>query len=289
MTYDRHAKRRNLHHRIRDRGLFLGLCLHASCAVYEISPPQGSGGTLDGGSAGASQMAAAGTETDGAGRGGTATGDAGTAGVMHLGGTGAGRSGLAGAADGGAADGGAADGGAGGVGGQIWGGTSGHAGGGGSANGGAASGGTASGGSGGTAGSAPVVTDLSRNKAATASSEQTGKEAARGNDGDGATRWCAKVGTLPQWWRVDLGATHSLKEFKISFEYPDRKYSYDVETSADDSTYTLQKRTSGTAALQSGLFPAGVSARYVRITVTSTDSSVSPTWASLFEFVVTGT
>lgn len=267
------------------RGSALFLCLFlAGCAVYDAAPPQGSGGTLDGGSPGTSQGAAAGTEADSGGRGGTApsaTGGAGTAGVMHLGGTGTGGSGVAGSTDGGAAD----AGGEGGAAGQVLGGSSGHAGVGGSTNGGAGGGGSAIGGSGGT----PMITDLSSKKPATASSEQTGKESASGNDGDSATRWCAKVGTLPQWWRVDLGATHSLKEFKVSFEYADRKYSYDVETSADDAAYTLQVRTSGTAALQSGLFPAGVSARYVRITVTSTDSSVSPTWASFFEFVVTGT
>jgi hypothetical protein len=258
------------------------LCFFASCAVYDPSVLGGGTGGMNGGASGTFNVAGGGRETAGAGRGGmgatSAIGDAGTSGDMSLGGTETGSSGAAGSPDGGAADGGS---------GVVSAGSGGSAGGGG---GGGVNGGGGSGGNGGTAGSPPKIIDLSSKKPATASSQQTGHEAGDGNDVDGATRWCASGATFPQWWRVDLGATHSLEEFEISFEYPDRKYYYDIETSANDSAYTLQVRASGTAAVQSGVFPDGVSARYVRITVTNADPGpMFPTWASFFEFVVSGT
>jgi hypothetical protein len=270
MTHVGHTQRKSLRHRIPGWAIFL--CFLASCAVYD-APPLGSAGAPNGGRSGAPDIAAGGGGADDAAVGGTGptspTGGAGVVGGMYAGGADAGSSGAAGSPDGGAADGGA---------GGASGGNGGHAGDATSGNGG-----------GGTTGSGPLV-ELSRNRPAIASSQQAVHDAASGNDGDSVTRWCSKGGTFPQWWRVDLGATHSLKEFKISFEYSDRKYYYDIETSADDSAYTLQARASGTAALQSGLFPAGVSARYVRITVTNADpAGTSQTWASFFEFVVTGT
>jgi hypothetical protein len=272
----------------------MSLCLFASCAVYD-APPSRKTGAQNGGSSGTSDTAKGGDEDNAGGRGGTGTsgttGGAGTVSGMHPGGTDAGSPHAAGAPDGGAADGGAGDV-SGGSGDQAGDGAGGATGGGGTggtlSSGGGGSGGTLSSGGGGMGGS-PPITELSRQKPATASSQQTGNEPASGNDGDGVTRWCAKAGTFPQWWRVDLGATHLLKEFKISFEYTDRKYYYDIETSADDSAYTLQARASGMAALQTGAFPDGVSARYVRLTVTNADPlNTSKTWASFFEFTVTG-
>ena len=99
--------------------------------------------------------------------------------------------------------------------------------------------------------------------------------------------------TLPQWWRVDLGASHSLLSFSVQFEHPDRKYGYTIETSPDDKVYTLRATLIGMAAVQSSEFLPGASGRYVRITITSTtpivDASGSHTlWASFSEFSVIG-
>jgi hypothetical protein len=133
--------------------------------------------------------------------------------------------------------------------------------------------------------------ELQRNKTATASSNLIGNEPSLGNDNDLSTRWCANEGTYPQWWRVDLGASHALSAFSVRFEFSDRTYTYQVETSRDDATYTLQASVSGTGVLQLGTFPANLAARYVRITVTSglPGDTTHPTWASFFEFSVTGT
>src|SRR5208283_556 len=52
---------------------------------------------------------------------------------------------------------------------------------------------------------------LSQGRPVTASSFQAGNAPTNGNDGNFSTRWAAANGTFPQWWRVDLGAIHSLQ------------------------------------------------------------------------------
>lgn len=169
------------------------------------------------------------------------------------------------------------------------------------ANGGAG-GGVATGGSGGnvagsagnvagSGGSAGAPHELAVGKKVTASDEQTGNEASKGNDNDATTRWCATDGSFPQWWRVDLGATHPLVQVSIRFEYPDRRYFYLVETSPDDTVYTQQITANGTGVTQTIALPANVSARYVRVTVTSATplyANGTNTWVSFWEFSLTG-
>ncbi len=138
----------------------------------------------------------------------------------------------------------------------------------------------------------PVV-ELARGKSATASSEQAGNEAAKGSDSSLTTRWCASHSTFPQWWRVDLGSVHALNDFTVKVEKVGPTYSYKIETSNDDAVYTVQSTINGTGATQSDTFTSGVSARYVRITFSAatpfTDGSGShPTWASFWDFSVTG-
>lgn len=164
---------------------------------------------------------------------------------------------------------------------------------------------TASGGSAGAGGSAGMgansgmagmpsnPVELSRGKPAGSSSFQAGNDPNRGNDGDLGTKFCPVDGTFPQWWRVDLGATHALSSFSVTFEQPDRKYTYKIETSADDAKYTLQASLSGTGQPQTDKFPPNLSARYVRITVTDAAPGVFggttyPTWACFMEFSVLG-
>ena len=116
------------------------------------------------------------------------------------------------------------------------------------------------------------------------------------NDGQSTTRWSATTAALPQWWRVDLGASHTLTKVSVQFEFPDRKYTYAVETSSDDSNYTVRANVvDGIGELQTVPIPGQVSARYVRITCTSTvpgtDPSTGasrPTWASIGEVSVLG-
>src|SRR5439155_19596203 len=64
--------------------------------------------------------------------------------------------------------------------------------------------------------SPPPPTPLSQGKPVTASTAQHGNPASNGNDGSLATRWSAANGNYPHWWRVDLGARHSLTNATIN-------------------------------------------------------------------------
>jgi F5/8 type C domain len=156
--------------------------------------------------------------------------------------------------------------------------------------------GSAGGGSAGVAGSAPMTVELAHGKTATSSSQETGNEPAKGNDGSATTRWCAIDDTFPQWWRVDLAATHHVSQVVVQFEHPERKYYYVIETSLNDSVYAQQATVSGTGAVQTVDLPNNPSARYVRITVTNgvpyldkTSGTTYPTWASFWEIALNGT
>jgi F5/8 type C domain len=92
-----------------------------------------------------------------------------------------------------------------------------------------------------------------------------------------------------------LGGNHTLHDFTISWEHPDRAYTFKVETSSDDAKYTERSSLSGTGVAQAVLFPSNVSARYVRVTVTAaapsaatSNGTIYPTWASFFEISVNG-
>ncbi len=144
---------------------------------------------------------------------------------------------------------------------------------------------------GGVAGSAsPALQELALGKSVAASTQQVGNEASRGNDGDLSTRWCATSAAMPQWWRVDLDVTRTLTQIAVSFEHPERTYSYIIETSDNDAVYTQQRTVSGSGAAQMVTFPPGVSARYVRVTVSKavTPANTEMGWASFFEISLMG-
>ena len=118
---------------------------------------------------------------------------------------------------------------------------------------------------------------------------------AYGNNGDVTTRWCASDQTMPQWWQVDLAAVHALRSFSVQFQHPDRTYTYHVETSQDGAVYVNQTGDlTGMGAVLGANFVAGVTGRYVRITVTYGAPFVDATgthntWATFYEFSVLGT
>jgi hypothetical protein len=134
-----------------------------------------------------------------------------------------------------------------------------------------------------------TTTELARGKTVVASSEQTskGNVASLANDGDSTTRWSASAATVPSWWRVDLGAVHTISRVEIDWEFP-RAYGYRVEGSNDDSTYaTLMDRSGSTDMTQNQFCDFNTSARYVRITVTAvTTNPIS--WPSMWEVRVYG-
>jgi hypothetical protein len=133
-------------------------------------------------------------------------------------------------------------------------------------------------------GGTPVL--LSQGKAATASSEEnSSRTAAKGNDGDTSTRWGASSSAYPQWWRVDLGASHALTRMDITWlNGSSRSYKYKIEVSTDGTTYTTVVDQSGRTANGNTSDSFTATARYVRVTVTGSSSG----WASAYEFKVYG-
>jgi hypothetical protein len=133
-------------------------------------------------------------------------------------------------------------------------------------------------------GGTPVL--LSQGKAATASSEEnSSRTAAKGNDGSLSTRWGASSSAYPQWWRVDLGASHALSRMDIAWlNSSGRSYKYKIEVSTDGTTYTTKIDQSGRTANGDTSDSFTATARYVRVTVTGSSSG----WASAYEFKVYG-
>lgn len=249
------------------------------CAGYE-APPEGEAAAEPNGGGGQPDAASGGSDFNPSrGGGGSATASGGSGPRTHMyGGAGYAGSGGAGPDAGGKPH----------VGGSEAGG---HATGGSSVGG---AGGIAAGGTGGAGGQTTEPVELAAKQPSKASSQEAGNDAKNGNDGDLTTRWCASDGSFPQWWRVDLGAVHSLSEFGIRFQHNDRKYTYEIETSSNDETYVKQLSASKTSEVHAGSFPLGVSARYVRVKVTNAapgvyPSGTYPTWACFFELSVKGT
>jgi hypothetical protein len=132
------------------------------------------------------------------------------------------------------------------------------------------------------AGGSPTV-ELARGKATSASTEESGNPSSFANDGTSTTRWAASSGALPQWWRVDLGRVCTLQSYTLAFQWPDREYSYTVDTSTDGAAFANPQAKSGTGP-QTGAFPA-TQARYVRVTITASNPA---SFASLSEVSIQG-
>ena len=136
------------------------------------------------------------------------------------------------------------------------------------------------------AASATTHSNIGQGKAASASSTQSGKPASMGNDGSTTTRWCASNGSVPQWWKVDLGSSRTISGSEVMWEKSGVIYKYRVQTSTDNVNWTTRvDKTSNTSTAQIQSHSFSATARYARIYVTSLPSG---TWASLYEFRVFG-
>jgi rhamnogalacturonyl hydrolase YesR len=117
------------------------------------------------------------------------------------------------------------------------------------------------------------------------SSQQSGNEARRVDDGDVTTRWSAAG--FPQAVTIDLGANFRLSNAMV-VPYLGRAYRYRIETSTDRVHWQLdvdrsQNTSPGTRL--DDFTPGTVNARYARLTVTGVYGA-STTWASILEFAV---
>ena len=129
--------------------------------------------------------------------------------------------------------------------------------------------------------------NLAFKRPATASSSEATNTPELANDGDPDTRWCAVNGSLPQWWKVDLGGPHDLAGCEICWEGEGRLYRYVVEGSADGQTWSMlcdRRKTEDRSQVQKFSFTASA-VQYFRVTVTGTSKSPT-TWASICEVKV---
>ncbi|GCE29676.1 hypothetical protein KDA_51600 [Dictyobacter alpinus] len=141
-----------------------------------------------------------------------------------------------------------------------------------------------------TPGSTPTPTptgngaNLALNKAATASSiEHDGLEAGNAVDGDLSTRWSSSFSD-PQWFQVDLGATHTITGVKLSWETAYGK-AYTIQVSDDGSSWTTIYTQNNGAGGNENLTGLSGSGRYIRLNGTQRGTS----WGySLYEFQVFG-
>jgi beta-galactosidase len=125
---------------------------------------------------------------------------------------------------------------------------------------------------------------LSKGRAVTSSSSQTGNEAANAVDENEATRWSASDGTFPQWWMVDLGESKDIGSVRIAwYKGTDhRQYRYKIEVSDNSGSgfTTAADRTDNAVngVTQDMLNTKG---RYVRVTVTGVIPAGG--WAGFFD------
>lgn len=127
--------------------------------------------------------------------------------------------------------------------------------------------------------------NLALSGTASASTIQTGNDASKVIDNNTATRWCASSAAVPQWCKIDLGASKSLTGTQLMWEKT-LVYKYKIETSTDNAVWTLKvDKTANTVSAQTFIDNFTQTARYVRVTATAVPSG---NWASLFEFRIYG-
>ncbi len=127
---------------------------------------------------------------------------------------------------------------------------------------------------------------LSQGHPVTASSVDGTNVAANANDGNTTvSRWAASTGTFPQWWRVDLGASHTLHQVTSDwYNAASRYYQYRIEVSSDDSSYTTVVDKTGNTTMGNTTDNFTATGRYVRVTVTGASAG----YASFYECQVSG-
>ena len=126
--------------------------------------------------------------------------------------------------------------------------------------------------------------NLAVHRPATASStESSSLGAAKAFDGDTTTRWGSKEGSDPQWISVDLGASATIHQIKLSWEAAYGK-AYAIQTSDDAKTWTtISSTTSGHGGNET--LSVNGHGRYVRMYGTKRGTSYG---YSLYEFGVYG-
>jgi hypothetical protein len=120
----------------------------------------------------------------------------------------------------------------------------------------------------------PAEAGIAVGKPVTVSSYSEPNVPALAVDGDLTTRWAQGLGLPdPSWLQVDLGAATSVKSIVTNFELPSG-YKYKLEYSLDGTNWSLfdDHTTVATSVRRNpSIRTTSVSARYVRLTVTSSN------------------
>lgn len=131
----------------------------------------------------------------------------------------------------------------------------------------------------------PDPNNLALGKTATSDSAESNNPASKGNDNDLNTRWCAADSGTNHWWKVDLGQDYNISGTQVTFEKLNRAYKYKIETSSDNSNWSLVvDKTGNTEAIQTQKDSFATTCRYVRITITG--GIDRDNWASILEVKV---
>jgi|GEM_PF-4604410 len=128
--------------------------------------------------------------------------------------------------------------------------------------------------------------NLALNKPATASSSRAGFPPSQGVDGSTSTRWSSNASD-PQWFQVDLGATHSVNRIKLNWGTGNYGKTYQLQVSSDAVNWTtIYSITAGDGLIDdvTGLSGSG---RYVRMYGTARGGNQNSNY-DLLEFEVYG-
>jgi hypothetical protein len=129
-----------------------------------------------------------------------------------------------------------------------------------------------------------TTTNLALNKTTKALTSEGAAFAANfATDGSLSTRWSSEFQD-PQWIYVDLGATYTINRVKITWEAAYGK-NYNIETSPDESAWSLLKPVTGNTALVNDHTGLSASTRYLRIYGTARGTGYG---YSIFELEVYG-
>jgi beta-galactosidase len=100
-------------------------------------------------------------------------------------------------------------------------------------------------------------------------------------DGNSATRWCAKDGSFPQHWQVDLDESRSVAYVSIQWEKQDAKREFALQTSSNGKKWNRVDAKVKTKGARSELRFPPQSVRWVRVVVKKGEK-----WASIREVEV---
>lgn len=131
-----------------------------------------------------------------------------------------------------------------------------------------------------------AATNIALNKTVTVSSvEIAGLEGPKAVDGNATTRWSSVQAVDPQWIAVDLGASYSVTGVKVTWEAA-YATAYQVQISADGSTWNDLKSITGNTALVNNHAGLSGTGRYLRILGTARGTVYG---YSIYELEVYGT